>query len=239
MRHAKQTGHAEFEEWIPQPGEVVDIPEEVAQPKKYTDEEREARVAALQAQIKQKKELKKDHQEQESLAKELNDRENAKAAQETREKLAEEKRVRDLENARKEKLAEADYQAKVKARLAEAQRQRELEQGGAKTGPAPQPVVKAEPQTIQPAKKAADHTECTIQIRQGNSGKPLVAKFAPTDTIATVARYLEANRTDGQRGPFVLSTPNPKRDFNTPDLMTTTLLDAQLVPRGVLMMVTK
>jgi len=85
-------------------------------------------------------------------------------------------------------------------------------------------------QPKEPAVKK-DYNTCTIQIRMPDNSR-LQSDFKPDDTIEAVLTYVNSNRKDGRR-PLVLSTSYPKVLFNG-ELVHTTLTDAGLVPRGML-----
>jgi len=93
-------------------------------------------------------------------------------------------------------------------------------------------VVQQQPeQPKEPAVKK-DYNTCTIQIRMPDNSR-LQSDFKPEDTIEAVLTFVNANRKDGKGRPLVLSTSYPKVSF-TGELVHTTLTDAGLVPRGML-----
>jgi len=237
--HAVSTKHAEFEEYEMVEGEVPDF-----KTPQISEEERLQRLEAIEKErdrvqnlIKARKEEKNVAYENEHLSKELVRREQGQENVEIREKMAEEKKKRDLEKAKREREEELAYKQKVLAQVAEDKRQRELaeKKGSQQTETVTEQKVNSPVQPV--SKKPEEYEECTLQIKLTN-GKALVAKFKPTDTILTVSKYIDANRTDG-KGNYVLSTTFPVVSFNTSALLQTTLLEAKLVPRGVLMLVPK
>jgi len=56
-----------------------------------------------------------------------------------------------------------------------------------------------------------------------NKGQSTKKDFKPDDTLRVVHGWVASSRTDNQRGPFVLSTAYPRKDYAGSALDSTTL----------------
>eukprot|EP01098_Paradermamoeba_levis_P003985 TRINITY_DN1750_c0_g2_i3.p1 TRINITY_DN1750_c0_g2~~TRINITY_DN1750_c0_g2_i3.p1 ORF type:complete len:109 (+),score=31.65 TRINITY_DN1750_c0_g2_i3:188-514(+) len=86
----------------------------------------------------------------------------------------------------------------------------------------PAPVVTSAP---APPK---EYTECSIQVK--TSGGNIQGTFKPTDNLQTVLNFVNSNA----KGKLYssLSTTFPRKQYSGAALASTTLLEAELVPRG-------
>jgi len=230
-RHATQTGHVNFEEFIPKPGEVIE--QEKPQPR-LTEEEKQLQLEALQGLIKERKAAKAVQQEQEELQKEKQRRVDQKEFQAAKQKFKEEQDRRETEKKQREKMEAQQHLEELRKQIAEEKRQRELASTGQQTPAQPTPQPATAPQPTKVAKKPHEYDECTIQVRLTN-GARLECKFKPTDTLSQLFDYVQKNRKDGS-GPFSLVMSSPPRKTFTPDMGSTTLLEADLVPRALLIL---
>jgi len=93
---------------------------------------------------------------------------------------------------------------------------------------APTPVAPSSTNTVK-----KEYDSCEVQVRLTN-GQVLKQTFKPTDTLRVVYNWISTNRTDDKFGQFSLITQYPKKTFTLSMLDAITLKDADLVPRGTL-----
>jgi len=151
-------------------------------------------------------------------------------------KWEDEQAKKTAEKARREKEEDKKYKEKVKEqiRLDKEKREAELKQKNlaqqtntqnetavpsATPVAAPTPVVKKE------------FTECVIQLRMPD-GRSFQGTFKPSDPLRTVLSLLSSN---GIIGNYALMSNFPKKVYQGTALDSTTLQQADLVPRGSLM----
>eukprot|EP00020_Sapocribrum_chincoteaguense_P003283 CAMPEP_0170749340 /NCGR_PEP_ID=MMETSP0437-20130122/10344_1 /TAXON_ID=0 /ORGANISM="Sexangularia sp." /LENGTH=551 /DNA_ID=CAMNT_0011088259 /DNA_START=110 /DNA_END=1765 /DNA_ORIENTATION=- len=201
-----------------------------------TAEELAEKKAKLKERLARVRAEREAQEAQEKHASELARIKNARESAAIRERLKEQQAEREAAKLRREKELEAKHKAKVKASIAKDKaerraaaeaRKREREGGGQPAQPTP--AAAAAPVTT--GSKIADATEATVQIRL-KGGKRLVGHFSPDDTIATVAAWATAE-ADLAVGPK-LGTAFPRKTFSDSEAASTTLRDADLVPRGAL-----
>jgi len=207
----------------------IPIEIEKPQPQHITEEA----LQRLNERLQKLREDKQKQEEQDELTKEKARRDEGKK---TIENMEEWKKKKDEAEARKiarERKEAEDYSNKLKekVRLEKLARQQKLK------GEAPQPTpLVSQPKQEQPQipvkpTVAKEYDDCQLQIRLTN-GQVLKATFKPSETIGSVVNYIEKNRTDGNN-PFTVMTTFPRKVFSPQD-MNITLVDAGLVPRGVL-----
>jgi hypothetical protein len=90
-------------------------------------------------------------------------------------------------------------------------------------------AASAAPTPSAAAKK--EYTECVIQIRTAD-GKALQHTFKPTDKLRAVYDFCIQS---GVHAPFSLQSNFPKKTYSGSALDSTTLQQADMVPRGALM----
>jgi len=141
------------------------------------------------------------------------------------------------EKARREKEEDRKYKERVKEniRLDKERREAELKklQGAQPQQPSTVPVTAtvATP-TVVPVKK--EFTECVVQLRMPD-GRSFQGTFKPTDPLRSVLTLLSSN---GIVGNYALMSNFPKKVYFGAALDSTTLQQADLVPRGSLMVTT-
>jgi len=235
--HATKTGHVNFEEYVPQPGEVLEQAEIGEQKATLSEEEKQRQLEIVQQKIKERKVVKEVEKEQEELEQELLRRKNQKEMQIAKEKFKEDQEKRAIEKEKKEKLEAQKYHEELKRQVAEDKKRREMELASKAN---PQAAVTPQPSVPKPTEQPRAQTttapkvyeECTIQVRLTNGGR-IEAKFKPTDTLKQLFDWVTKNRTDGS-GPYSLVMSSPRKTF-TPD-MSDTLLASDLVPRALLIL---
>jgi len=90
--------------------------------------------------------------------------------------------------------------------------------------------------TTNNAKEVKEYKECVVQVKLKN-GKTIKGNFKPDDKLRVVYNWVSSNRADGGFGQFSLMLPYPpRREFGISSLDTVTLKDAELVPRGSLIL---
>jgi hypothetical protein len=231
-RHAVQTQHADFEEYVPS----ADDPKPEAEPQGPTlsPEEKQQKLAEVQAKIKERKDSEAIVKEKEALDKERDRRERAKLDAEATQKFKEMKALKVIEEQKREKEADKAYHEKLKKQIEEERLARlNKTSGAASAASTPQPAPVEAPVTT-PSPSVSSHTECVLQIRLTNGNK-LQHTFKATETIGDVIDYISKNRTDGS-GAFEISTPMPRKVLGD---RSVTLSAAELVPRGVVVVAKK
>lgn len=140
------------------------------------------------------------------------------------------------EKNRREKEEDRKYKEKVKEniRLDKERREAELKKlqsANQQLQPSSAPVVEAPP-VVVPVKK--EFTECVVQLRMAD-GRSFQGTFKPTDPLRSVLTLLSSN---GIIGNYALMSTFPKKVYHGSALDSTTLQQADLVPRGSLMVTT-
>jgi len=209
--------------------EVVVIPPEETVPKILTEEEKQQAMI----RIKQKQEeIRKKRAEEEALLekeREATRRKGTRELVDVKDKLKQDDMKRAVASKKREKDEEKKARQRVKEKIERNKRER-LE----RTGKLPDESKPAAgtPSPTQPAAPLT-YDECAVQIRLTN-GSTIQHNFKPDDTLRVVYNWVAQNRTDA-KGSFMLLTAYPRKEYSGSSLDSTTLRDAQLVPRGSLM----
>jgi len=228
-KHATQTKHLQFEEYIPKPGEEIVAPP--PEKSSMTEEEKLAKIEELRKRNEMARQQKQVQQEKDQFDKEKKRRQDAKESEAARQKWKEDQERKLIEEQKREKAEEAKYKEDLKRKIAEDKLKREQELKGT-----PAPVPQQQTAIPQSVSKKAEYDKCNITFRLTN-GNRIEGEFQPLDTLKTVFEFVEKKRTDGNR-PFSLIMTHPKKTF-TSDQFDLTLLAAELVPRAMLIVTPK
>jgi thiol-disulfide isomerase/thioredoxin len=190
-------------------------------------EEREQRALELQKKLAEERQRQRELDEKRAQLREIERIKSGKDAQELKEQFDAEQSQRDVDEQRRELEAERAYRRQVltKIRLAKQQRAKDKQSSLLENVPA------ADVPLAAPTIDTSSHSTCKLQIRLP-SGKRETHTFKADDTIANVIAWLESNVAD-MPSLFVLQTTMPVTKF-IGDKVYTTLLDAGLTPRGML-----
>jgi len=169
---------------------------------------------------------------QEALAREAQRRQEAKESARLRKEYEAEQAKKEVLAAKREREEDRAHRAKIQAQIeADKARRRQKALGGDAAAPAaPPPATVAA--VAPPPVSQETYTECVLQIRRID-GSSTTATFLPTDTVQSVYEHAGIDRRS-----FVLMTTFPRKFYSTDADLRMTLLAADLVPRGV-MIVTK
>lgn len=222
--HGDKSGHDQFEEST----------EEL---KPLTEEEKKAKLEELRIKMLEKK---KQKEKEDAVAQKANETIRRKGGKDMG-AIREEMRLREAEkaaqDAKREKLEEAKAKARIKeqieadkrARAEKAAREKALRSGTAL--PVEASTSHAPPPTSAPGAKK-EHNETRLQIRLPTGGQPLTTTLKSTQTLQEVANFV-AEKTPLSSGGIKFSVPFPRKTF-TPDQMSYTLAELDLVPSSVL-----
>lgn len=204
---------------------------EVEPERELTDEEKRElaakKAAELRAQIEEKKKLKKIQEEKEAIEREKKRRQDGKSFGKLKEELEYEKMQKEMAEAKRLRQEEKAHRRKIAAQIKadkEARKAKALAAKGGAATTSPAPVV-----TPAPAAPVAvkEYSECTIQVRFQN-GSTSTEKFPVTSTIGDVFARFELDSS------MKLMSTFPRRQYSTPSDMKVTLKEADMVPRGQL-----
>jgi len=206
-----------------------DIPPEIPpEPKRVmTEEEKAAALEKIQQRIAEKKKEEEIESERSEVQREKQRRFEGKEAQAAKDQWEKAEAERNAAIKKAEKERDRIAREKVLENMRIDRLNREAEEKKRRGV-----VVEQQPEQPKEPVVKKDYNTCTIQIRMPDNSR-LQSDFKPDDTIETVLTYVNANRKDGKGRPLVLSTSYPKVSF-TGELVHTTLTDAGLVPRGML-----
>lgn len=211
----------------------------VVQHTNMTPEEKAAAVAALKAKIAAKRAEKAKAEEVDEIEKEKQRREMGQKSAVNHQERKEAQERLEAARVKRQKEEEKAYLASLKEKVRLEREERAAKLSGAGTAPEARAEPIAAAPSSAPAAAAApgagtapEYTECQLQIRLTN-GQALKHNFLPANTISDVIDWVTQHRTDGYSS-FVLMTNFPKVVFDTAEKRNMTLLDAKLVPRGVL-----
>lgn len=202
-----------------------------------TQEEKEEAVRKLQERIKKEKAESIVANEKAEMESEMMRREQGrkiwglsglifvgKASIEAKEEWDKQQAEKAAREARKDRERNLRVEAEAKERIRVAAYNRELEYNarmGIKTETAP--VVVAPKKEFQ---------ECTIQIRLPPPNNRLQNNFKPTDTLQDVVDFISTSAPSiNFKYQLVVPGIGPKKTFSG-DSLSTTLAEADLVPRG-------
>ena len=96
-----------------------------------------------------------------------------------------------------------------------------------------QTPVSASLQSTQPIQQEQENKEVVLQIRLPD-GTVLRHTFHSAQTLQHVAEYIILNNADVSNGAFSMMTPFNRKDYQAEQFPSVSLRDAQLVPRGAL-----
>jgi len=145
------------------------------------------------------------------------------------------------EQAKADAKAKAEEKEQINARLQEDRRDKAMRKA-LLAGAAPPAAPAAGPSGASSsgggaAAAAAEHKTSELRIKC-EDGTVLRQTIGADETVAAAFALVQANR-DAADGPFVLVTPLPRREFGTEVELQTTLREAQLVPRGTLVVLSE
>jgi len=206
----------------------------VQQQSTMTPTEKAAAVAALKAKIAAKRAEKSKAEEADEVEKERQRREMGQKSTQTHQERKEAQERLEAARVKRQKEEEKAYLASLKEKVRLEREERAAKASGAATvavAAAPTAAPSTAPVVVTHAPQP-EYTECQLQIRLTN-GQQLKHNFLPTNTISEVIDWITQHRTDGFAS-FILMTNFPKVVFDTAEKRNMTLLEAKLVPRGVL-----
>jgi len=214
----------------PKPGQPQQTPAQEAEPKPkrvWTQEEKEEEVRKLQERIKQQKVEAAVQDTRSEMEAEMMRREQGKASNEAKEEWDRHQAEKAAREARKDRERNARVEAEAKERIRIAAYNREVE-WNAKYG------VKTETPAVAAPVEKKNYDACTIQIRLPPPLPRLQNNFQPTDTLQDVINYVQQN-APGFNFAYQVVVPGagPKKVFSGASL-STSLVDAELVPRGAI-----
>jgi hypothetical protein len=210
--------------------------EEIPMPERrpLTEEEKQAALEKLKQRRLEMLAKQKEEEEKAARERELKRRAQGKEIQEAQRAWKEAQMKREAEARKKEKQDDILARKAIREKIAKEKAARLAAKGkttGTASTPTPTPTPTA---TAATGAASTTATECTIQVRLSD-GKTIQNKFKPTDSLRVVYNWVSHNRSDGA-GPFALSTTYPRKDYSGSALDSTTLKDAELVPRGALLL---
>eukprot|EP01087_Luapelamoeba_hula_P007664 TRINITY_DN1871_c0_g1_i1.p1 TRINITY_DN1871_c0_g1~~TRINITY_DN1871_c0_g1_i1.p1 ORF type:complete len:357 (+),score=74.49 TRINITY_DN1871_c0_g1_i1:38-1108(+) len=208
---------------------TTDIPVTSRPP--LTEEEKAQALKRLETRRVELKKKKEEEEKARDRERELQRRRSGQEAQEAQKKWSDAQAKRTADLARKEKEADKKAREAAKAKIARDKAEREARLKATNAAPATTPT--AAPVAAAAPAVQKEYDTCMVQIRLTN-GSTLTHEFRPTDKLRAVHQWVASNRTDGD-GAFVLATTYPRKDYSGQALDSTTLKDADLVPRGAIM----
>jgi len=116
-KHATQTKHLQFEEYIPKPGEEIVAPP--PEKSSMTEEEKLAKIEELRKRNEIARQQKQVQQEKDQFDKEKKRRQDAKESEAARQKWKEDQERKLIEEQKREKAEEAKYKEDLKRKIAE------------------------------------------------------------------------------------------------------------------------
>lgn len=210
-------------------GHKEELAVEQKAPKVLTDEEKKAEVQRLKELMETKRQMREEDAARQERELELKRRIEAKGTLDQKRKWEDQKIQLEAENLRRQKEREEQHKQQV---LEKIRREK-----GAKTGalqPAASPTATATTTTTTTSSSSAAATSCTLQVRcPGN--KVLTWEGSPDATLDQVAQWCLQQLQVAKKA-VSLSTTYPRKQFTGDALSKTTCRDAQLVPRGVLVL---
>eukprot|EP00871_Galdieria_phlegrea_P002172 jgi/Galph1/2956/GphlegSOOS_G1596.1 len=177
--------------------------------------------------------VRKKRQEEEKKAEIEREKTRIKSGKELAEakaRIEEQKRKAEVERLQKDKLEAR----KERERLRELLRQ-DREERLARTGKVPEVATTAEKkdkESVRPTNVQPHQGPGIVQLRFPDGSK-LEREFEPTAKLRQVAQFVSQQRPDINR--FSLAQTYPRKVFTEAELDSLSLEDAQLVPRGLLL----
>ena len=185
--------------------------------------------------VEEKLRKMREQREQEEVDRQVNDKKKeialAKKMQEERERNRDKKLQLEIEKQKAEKQ-------EAKRRKLELQMRMEWDRKERLSNAKPAGTYVGEALSVRKVEEGSGSVykspvgTCQLQVRLP-SGEKMQQEFKSEDTIKTVHDYIKRNRSDRMTGPFVLMTTFPRKTFDG-EALKTTLQDAGLTPRGVL-----
>lgn len=210
--HAEKSGHAAFSESVQQ---IVPL----------TDEEKQAKLAALREKLAQKRAVQAAEDAENTKRNAAIERKKTQETAQIQEELKRKEEMKAIEKTKREKREDADAKKKILAQIAQDKAERAARAAG-QTVPQRAPVVPTSAREPAPATKQADLSVSKLQIRVAGM-KPIVKSYPPETTLRQVAEDLSAKTgIDASVAKF--------RMFPQQLVLDKTLAEQKLVPSGSL-----
>jgi len=221
--HAVKSGHANFSESTDE-----------VQP--LTEEEKRARMLALQERLKQKRVEKEDEDKKAAVELEKKRRLEGQQIIAAKQRIEEQEMKKIAEEKKRQKKEDALVKQRILDQIKMDREAKKLQQGGAAAATVPKPAaaVATPPPLLAGDKKSYDQS--TLQVRLMN-GKILKQSFGAKEPLSAVRLFVQLQSGETMDS-FTLMTNFPKRVYNDED-MDTPLAELGLVPSAVLMMTRK
>jgi len=181
-----------------------------------TEEEKKKKVEELKALMEEKRRIREEEAARQKRSDELKRRLESKTTAQAKREWEEQKVRMEAEKIRKQKEKDEAYKRKVLERI--------RKEKGVRSD-------KIQPKVIPVTKK--DYTECQLQIRMKHNNAVVKWSGDPQSNLYIVAEYV-AKQTGVAVSRIAFSTTFPRKVYSSSQLKTTTLKQADLVPRGVL-----
>eukprot|EP01101_Sappina_pedata_P004750 TRINITY_DN204_c0_g1_i1.p1 TRINITY_DN204_c0_g1~~TRINITY_DN204_c0_g1_i1.p1 ORF type:complete len:430 (+),score=165.00 TRINITY_DN204_c0_g1_i1:23-1312(+) len=196
--------------------------------KARTPEEIEAQTKLINEKAAELRKKKAEDEWKRDNERELTRLRSARDASEAKAKFEDSRRQKEIENFKKEQLEKKREQEDARRRVEQNKLNRKTE--AERQSLLQQQQQQQQQQTIIPVQRK-EYTECDIQIRD-LSGDIILSKFKPQDTLGDVLNHAISLVKNDK---ITLMTPYPRKTFAGEDLKIT-LLDAGLVPKGVVIL---
>jgi len=217
--HAAKTNHVSFEEST----------DEV---KPLSEEEKKARMEALQQKLLEKRTTDEEMEKKQTVELEKNRRKHGQDIQEAKKRLADKEMQEIAEDRRRQKQEDRLAKQRVLDQIKEDRDAKKRESEG-KSGTAAEEPPKREPEKVAPP-PVRNYDECKIQFRFPN-GQTKMQTFQAKEPLSAVRLYAMLNRTDGMPAdtPMRLMQNFPHRVFTDED-MEKPISELGLTPSAVL-----
>ncbi|KAI8970617.1 ubiquitin-related domain-containing protein [Pilobolus umbonatus] len=216
-RHATRTGHQNFAEST-----------EAIQP--LTEAEKQQKLAELKSHMAQKRLERERQEKEERVQAEKIRRKAGQDLTEIKEALERKEMQKLMEAKRREKEADKKAKAKIKAQIEQDKKDRAAKKAAHKMAVDQQAEADAK-EALASAGIKKEYSEARIQVRVPG-GAPITHTFSATCPLSDVYDFLQSQ---GQPGPFHLSTTFPRKTFNEED-KSKSLKELNLVPSAALVL---
>lgn len=193
--------------------------------------EEEKRAKAKEALEKVRKKRQEEEKKAE-IERERNRMKSSKQLAETKAALEEQKRKAHVERLQKEKLEAQKERERLRELLRQDRQERLARMGHNSTTPSETQQNDKSSESTGVSSSTVYQGPGVVQLRFPDGSK-LESEFEPHTKLREVANFVARNRPDIQR--FSLAQTYPRKVFTDSELDTLSLQDAQLIPRGLLL----
>jgi len=195
-----------------------------------SEEEKRARAQEALERVRKKRQ---EEEKKAEIEREKNRVKTGKELAEAKAALEEQKRKAHVEKLQKEKMEAQKERERLRELLRQDREERLARMGNHPTSVEKQQQNRNPPENSNPRPSSTHQQGSGVVQLRFPDGSKLESEFESHMKLREIARFVENNRPDIPR--FTLAQTYPRKIFTEEELNTLTIQDAQLIPRGLLL----